>query len=179
MSLKWREHFSAGIAQIDDRNKELFQRSCTLQNAIDKGNNETEFPATIAFLDDYTTTHLRYEEQVQYQYGYPHLEFHRKEHEQFRKDLEKLKVRIAAEGFTRQVLLLTSRTLNRWIVQHICTTDKSLADFLKRHGNRAIPVAGIRVTNVPPTQVNPALSLRDPFYFEDAPTFAEGTFLSN
>jgi hemerythrin len=168
MSLQWREHFSAGIARIDERNKELFHRSRTLQDAIDNGNSAMEFPAFFAFLDEYTTTYFLYEEQVQKQYGYPHLEFHRKEHVQFRNDIEKIKIRIAAEGFSRQAQLLTSRTLNRWIVQHICNTDTALADFFNRRRNRAIPVPGIRLPNMSYKKNNPPSDLGDPFYIVDA-----------
>ena len=48
-----------------------------------------------------------------------------------RRDLERLKLRITTEGFTPQNVKLTGRILLRWLIQHIRTTDRALADHLQ------------------------------------------------
>ena len=134
MAVEWKEHLATGIRQIDVQHQELFRQFNLLMNAIDGGKGATQVLEVLGFLDDYTVAHFHDEEMIMMENSYPYLELHRGEHAQFRRDLERLKSRITTEGFTQQNIKLTSRTLLRWLIQHICTTDKALADHL--HGRK-------------------------------------------
>jgi len=167
MAVEWREHLAVGVTRIDDQHKELFRRFSVLIDAINQGKGPLEVLAILTFLDDYTVTHFRDEQQIMVEYRYPHLALHLEEHGQFRRDLEKLKLRITTEGFTQQNVLLTSRTLLRWLIQHICTTDKALADHLKGRARRMIAVPE-RPTLIQPKQADPDPEEKEfPFYYED------------
>lgn len=169
MPVEWREHLSVGVTRIDNQHKELFRRFNALMTAINQGDGAEQVLEVLNFLDDYTKNHFRDEEQLMVEYRYSHLEYHRQEHAQFCRDLEKLKNRIIAEGFTRQNVLLTSRTMLRWLIQHICTTDKALAEQMKGQSRRLIPVPASTVPPVP-TQEKPEPEPGEkefPFYYED------------
>jgi hemerythrin len=169
MSVEWREHLSVGVTRIDSQHKELFRRFSTLMDAINQGNGAVQVLEVLSFLDDYTKTHFRDEEQMMEEYRYIHLALHRQEHAQFCRDLEKLKNRIITEGFTRQNVLLTSRTMLRWLIQHICTTDKALASQITGQSRRVIPVP-VRPAPLVPRQEErvPEPGEKEfPFYYED------------
>jgi len=171
MAVEWREHLAVGVARIDDQHKELFRRFSALMDAINQGKGPPEVLHVLNFLDDYTVTHFRDEEKTMAEYRYPHLALHREEHLQFCRDLEKLKTRITTEGFTQQNVLLTSRTLLRWLIQHICTTDKALADHMKGRARRVIAVPERPATILPkspePVPEPDPEEKKFPFYYED------------
>jgi hemerythrin len=171
MAVEWREHLSVGIQKIDDQHKELFRRFSILMDAINQGKGAAQILDVLSFLNDYTATHFRDEQKLQEEYHYPHLPLHREEHEQFQRDLEKLGRRITVEGFTPQNVLLTSRTMLRWLIQHICTTDKAFADFMKGKAKRviAVPRRAVPITPRQP-ESHPIADPEEkefPFYYED------------
>ena len=167
MAVEWREHLAVGVKQIDEQHKELFRRFSVLMDAINQGTGAAQVLKVLNFLDDYTVTHFRNEEKIMVEHRYPHLALHQEEHGQFCRDLEKLKCRISTEGFTQQNVLLTSRTLLRWLIQHICTIDKALADHLKGRAGRTIAVP-VRSAPTPPRSPEPEPEEKEfPFYYED------------
>lgn len=72
---------------------------------------------------------------LQRKFNYPHVALHCEEHQSFLKNLERLKLRIAAEGSTDAVVKLTRDTLVNWLIHHVCSTDKHLGDFVKLYRN--------------------------------------------
>lgn len=170
MAVVWREHLAVGVERIDDQHKELFRRFSVLMDAINLGKGPLQVLEVFNFLDDYTDTHFKNEEKIMEEFRYPHLPLHREEHGQFCRDLEKLKCRITTEGFTQQNILLTSRTLLRWLIQHICTVDKALADHMKGRAHRVIAALGRPASILPrkaepPTDPQPEKEF--PFFYED------------
>lgn len=171
MSVEWRDHLAVGVQSIDDQHKELFRRFNALMTAIAHGKGPLKVIETLSFLDDYTANHFRDEEKIQEDHNYPHRGMHHEEHEQFRRDLIRLKGRITEDGFTQQNVLLTSRTLLRWLIQHICNTDKALADFINGKSRRVISVPQQMIATrpqpvAPVVETDPDEKIF-PFYYED------------
>jgi hemerythrin len=171
MAVIWREHLSVGVPRIDEQHKELFRRFGILMDAINQGKGPVQVLEVLNFLDDYTVTHFHDEEKTMEEHRYPHLPLHREEHGQFCRDVEKLKNRITTEGFTQQNVLLTSRTLLRWLIQHICTTDKALSDHMKGRTRHMIAVptrpALIQPRSTEPVPEADPEEKEFPFYYED------------
>ena len=135
MSVKWQKEFATGVVEIDRQHQELFSKLDDLIDAAEKGKGQKVLLDVYSFLDTYTRKHFAAEEGLQRKFNYPHMALHCEEHQSFLKSLERLKFRITEDGPTDSVVKLTRDTLVNWLIQHVCSTDQSLGDFVKVHRN--------------------------------------------
>lgn len=144
MGIEWREDFATGIELLDSRHKELFARCARLTDAIDAGGGERELLDLLEFLNGYTIDHFAEEEQLQMRSFYPHLQLHWEEHRHFIKELNRIRERVAAGGCSPHVVLLASRTMIRWLINHICQMDKAFGDYMRvRRAIEMVPLSGV------------------------------------
>ena len=135
MSVKWQKEFATGVVEIDRQHQELFSKLDDLLAAVENGKGQKALADTYSFLDDYTRKHFAAEEGLQRKFNYPHVALHCEEHQSFLKNLERLKSLMTANGPTDAVVKLTRDTLVNWLIQHICSTDQRLGDFVKVNRN--------------------------------------------
>lgn len=155
MSIEWREDFATGIESVDRRHKELFARCGRLTDAIETGRGENELLDLLEFLNSYTVEHFAAEERLQMTSFYPHLQLHWEEHRHFVRELDHIRERVAAGGCSPHVVLLASRTMIRWLINHICRMDKAFGDYMKsRRVIELIPLPGVEREPMPPPSGN-------------------------
>ena len=135
MSVKWQKEFATGVREIDVQHQQLFSHLDDLLTAIENGRGQKALTDIYSFLDSYTRKHFAAEEALQRKFKYPHLALHCEEHQNFLKNLERLKSRIAADGATDTNVNLTRNTLVNWLINHVCSTDRILGDFVKANSN--------------------------------------------
>lgn len=135
MGAEWKQEFATGVSEIDNQHKELFARFDRFLRATDEGKGGEEVERLIGFLSDYTRSHFALEEELQARFAYPHFSLHREEHRAFLKELDGLKKKMALGGGSPELARLAGRTLLRWLVGHVCATDRRLGEFVNEHRN--------------------------------------------
>jgi hemerythrin len=135
MAVKWQKEFATGVIEIDRQHQQLFAQLDDLLDAIEKGKGQRALLDIYGFLDTYTRKHFAAEEELQRNFKYPNVALHCEEHQSFLKNLERLKFRLETDGPTDAVVKLTRDTLVNWLIQHVCSTDQHLGDFVKVHRN--------------------------------------------
>ena len=129
--VSWDEAYSVGFEPIDNQHKKLV----TMVNALFAGCKMGDVAANIAYLRtindamEYAGTHFSDEEKYMSQVGYPKLDEHKKQHEEFVAEINK-SVKLYEKGKKEPVELV--RFLKNWLLNHIAVSDKQYAPYLAK-----------------------------------------------
>jgi hemerythrin len=134
MAIEWRESLATGNAEIDNQHKELFNRFNDLLSACNKGKGKEEVGNLLRFLSDYVIEHFAAEEQLQRMRDYAGYRDHKKEHDDFIRDLCNIQNEFNRDGAGIAVVVQTNKMIVTWLIKHISGTDKELATFLRTVG---------------------------------------------
>ena len=130
--IDWNDDLALGIESIDKTNKTLVELTNNLHLAMSVG-RATE--ALAIFIDDltaYAETHLKYEESLLTQHGYPNKELHFAQHATLVRKVASIKQRI--QNGERMLSMDVMLFLEKWIREHIQVSDRAFADYLKNQG---------------------------------------------
>jgi len=129
MALTWTQKYSVGVREIDDHNKQLFSLLNTnLKHVIDETRESKTIAADLKKLREYAVSHFKVEEDLFLKINFPDAAEHIHEHEEFRKELQKLDaLTLRNDDLARLKLLLF---LSTWFSKHILTTDKKYIPYL-------------------------------------------------
>jgi hemerythrin len=128
--IPWSDRYRLGIPLIDEQHKKLIDMTNTLYEGC-RGGDETAkayFLRTIHEAVDYVRFHFTTEEKILERISYPDLEAHKKEHEDFVKEIIR-QVQAFQEGkqFVPNIFV---RYLRDWVFTHIAVSDKQYAVYL-------------------------------------------------
>lgn len=133
----WKKSFELGIPSIDQQHQKLFEiGNQVLDILVTKTDDMDDFAEIIDLaleLKAYTQYHFETEEKLFEKYGYPDLELHVKEHQNFINYINQFDF-ISARENQRQVLNDMLTYLSKWIFNHIITTDFLYKSFLIEKG---------------------------------------------
>lgn len=134
--MKWTEDLSVGVEAIDNQHKELFNRINSLVDAIKQHICKHKISGVIQFLEDYIQIHFDEEERYMLKYEYPEYQFHKAQHEHFKKEFSALKTElIKIEGGAKpgayELSVATNQVVVDWILDHITRIDKQFGKFLE------------------------------------------------
>ncbi len=134
--MEWTTDLSVGVEKIDDQHKELFDKINDLVLAIKSHTCKYKISDVVKFLEDYVVFHFGEEERYMKELGYPGYEHHRAQHEEFMRNLEKLKKALPVlEGGKKpgsyDLSVETNQIVVDWILEHISRVDKVLGKFLE------------------------------------------------
>lgn len=129
--IEWEDRLSVKVALFDDQHKGLVELINTLHDVIKAGETNNA-SLTTELLIYYTVAHFRNEETLFQEYGYPEFEQHRKEHEDFKKDVIEFKARLTAGEAVESSEFLDF--LMNWLKKHILGTDNKYTAFLNARG---------------------------------------------
>jgi hemerythrin len=87
--IEWDDSLSVGIRLIDDQHKMMIQRIREVSSAVEKSQDMGNIVKTLDFMVEYTNFHFSTEEKHMKETNYPGLEFHRKQHEEFKVTLNR------------------------------------------------------------------------------------------
>jgi len=132
MSIQWTEDLSTGVDDIDMQHKELILRLNTLLGACIQQKGLEEIGRYMEFLMEYVSYHFAAEEREMSTYGYPGLERHEQEHEQFKKEINALNKEIRVNGARMTIVQTTLWASSEWLISHVKGTDREMARFLKK-----------------------------------------------
>ena len=126
--LEWKPEYSVGNEAIDNDHKALFALVKELDTA---GPGSTSLGDIFGRLDDYVQFHFAREEALMERGGYPDLEAHKKEHQEFIDWLEVVKLTYQRASESRFMIGdSVNRFLQDWLIEHIMEEDMKYRDFI-------------------------------------------------
>ena len=131
--LKWNEGLATGIPEIDAEHKMLFSHLNALYSMARRGIDDDALGKVLADLTEYTMFHFEHEARLMREFGYPDMQSHLREHEGIKKIVEAYDLFHEKHGDIAVVTNLLS-FVQKWIVNHIEETDRTLAEYLKQCG---------------------------------------------
>ncbi len=124
----WGKVLSVGVEEIDEDHRKLVGIFNILNQAVQDGESPEYLAATLEELINCTVWHFSHEERLMLKYRYPQLAEHQAEHRdliQSAKELRQELLRADRAVADEQILFL-----ERWLTEHILTTDLRLGAFL-------------------------------------------------
>jgi len=131
MAIEWNEKLATGNSNIDNQHQELFRRFDILLTACNQRKGKEEVQNLLLFLGDYVKTHFSMEEALQKSNNYPGYPDHKKEHDGFISELQKLEEQFQQEGTSFPLVIQTNQTMVNWLIKHINARDKEMATYLR------------------------------------------------
>jgi hemerythrin len=131
--ISWDKSLETGEPEIDEQHQELFRRIDRLMAATQDRRARAEVGRLLTFLGDYVVDHFRAEEQLMAEAGYPEIDHHRGEHQRFVEEYARLYQDYRAEGPGPVFVIKFGNRVTAWLTEHICRTDRRLADYLARY----------------------------------------------
>ncbi|MDR1899901.1 MAG: bacteriohemerythrin [Treponema sp.] len=150
--VEWDDRYKIGIPRIDEQHKKLIDMTNKLYTACLRGDETAKafFRKTVHEAVDYVRFHFTTEEKILERIRYPNLTFHKKEHENFVKEIIR-QVQAFEEG-KKFVPNLFVRYLRDWVLTHIAVSDKLYANYLislKKQGVLTNPDTKEKYAEVP------------------------------
>lgn len=129
--LEWTSRLSVGVDEIDDQNKELFDRINGLLKAALQGEGPQKIGEILTFLSDYTVVHFELEEKYMIQYQYSGQQLHQMQHARFADEIGNLRSRHETHGASLPLVTELIRQLVRFVLNHVSEVDRGLGIFLR------------------------------------------------
>ena len=123
-----------GVLEIDTQHMELVNRLNALVSIGHDAASREETQKTLDMLEVYIVKHFTDEEELQRKNNYPEYESHKKMHQVFIDEFEKLKKEFDVNGNSLKFTMDLNNSLINWIVKHIKSADVELGRFLKNNG---------------------------------------------
>ena len=139
MTLQWEETLTTGIDEIDAQHKSIIEQLTRLTDAVADDHAKEQLSGISAFLVDHAQHHFAAEERYMREYAYPKIEEQRREHAEFTRDIMELSRRFKTEGASRELALVTTGKLVRWVITHVRNHDRELGEYIREHGGQLEP----------------------------------------
>ncbi len=123
----WNDRFLLGIEEIDKQHKTLAEILEKFGQIVADGNHQAAKDFLLTKIKEYIEFHFSYEEAFQESIGYPELEQHRKTHQVFVKEYEKVLELLDKED--KSAIDELNNFLIGWLFTHIDKTDRKYAEF--------------------------------------------------
>jgi hemerythrin len=130
--LVWSHDYSVGVKEFDEDHKKLLNLINNLKAAVLCNTGEEFERHNLKEMLDYTRHHLKREEELMEQYGYPDFEGHKAQHDQMIGYVEGYAKKYEEKG--QAILPEIAEYLTLWLTQHIYVTDMKYTAFLNERG---------------------------------------------
>ena len=134
MLFVWDDTCKTGIDEIDKDHQAMVKLINDLYEAMQDGSGGALLLPIFSALKRYTETHFVKEEAFMAECGAPGQEQHLQEHQTMIRKLADLEHR-HREG-EAAISLQTLTLLRDWFKNHICLTDKEMADYCGEHATK-------------------------------------------
>lgn len=137
MLVKFTNDLYTGNDRIDQQHKEWFKRLDKFWRAARQGNSTNEVIDTLIFLQEYVQIHFEDEERLQKEIGYPGYSAQKNEHDEYIKDIGHLIDSLQKKGADFPISVDTLNSMMEWVVKHISTMDKDLANYIREKNGKS------------------------------------------
>lgn len=126
----WSDVLSVEVDEIDEDHHKLVNIFNTLNHAVQERESPEYLAAVLEELINCTVWHFSHEERLMLKYGYDEMDDHKAIHQELIKSVKELQQKILEEGNTVPDEAIVF--LERWLTEHILSTDMRLGAFLSR-----------------------------------------------
>ncbi len=130
MAFNWDSSLETGNKIIDEQHKSLIKAINDLFGACSQGKGRVEVQNTLNFLNEYIVKHFRDEEELQLKSKYPGYTAHKKLHEDFKKEVAGIVSEFEKSGATINLVAKVNSSITGWLINHIKTMDKKVAEHI-------------------------------------------------
>ena len=123
--IEWKASYNLNVATIDSQHQQLVVVANELYDLAngDKDAYQRGITAALKKLVDYTDYHLKFEEDFLRSKGYPQIDFHKMQHDQFISQIN-AQVKKLTDPHQQDGLVLYDYLL-KWLLNHIAKSDKA------------------------------------------------------
>lgn len=132
MSLMWTPNLAVGVDLIDQQHKTWFEKADKLFEAGKTGKTKEYIVQMFDFLDDYTKTHFKDEENYMLSINYPDYKIQKQLHENFIKKLADLRKEYEKSGANISVIIDSNQFILDWLTNHISKMDKKIGEYVRK-----------------------------------------------
>lgn len=132
MALLWTKNLEVGVDLIDSQHKVWFDKADQLFEAGKNGKSKEYIVQMFDFLDEYTKTHFKDEEQYMASINYPELASQKQLHQGFIKKLSELRKDYETAGANINVIISANQFILEWLTKHISNADKKIGEYVKK-----------------------------------------------
>ncbi len=130
--------YETGVVWQDFQHKQLIDLFQKIKEARFHKKDESLFRYTVAFLAMYVNHHFSLEEEYMEKYQYPGKDAHRKEHQDFVKEIKAF--RDENKGYSQRASEDLLTRMEDWILSHILEDDQRLGRHIQSfEKNRRVP----------------------------------------
>lgn len=126
--LVWDHVLSVGVDEVDDDHRKLVDLFNMLNHSVTEGDDPEYLAAILEELINCTAWHFSHEERLMLKHGYEGLAEHMEEHKELVKSAKELQQKILQAG--NLVATEDVEFLERWLTEHILTTDMRMGSYL-------------------------------------------------
>jgi hemerythrin len=126
--ITWKDSFSVGIERIDSQHKSLVEMINDLFRAMSNREDKEFIQPLISNLISYAASHFKDEEQLMQQAGFPDLNNHKREHEDFTLKIKQFQLRHSKGEAALSLEIINF--LKEWLLDHIITKDRKYARYM-------------------------------------------------
>jgi hemerythrin-like metal-binding protein len=126
----WSNVLSVEVDEIDEDHRKLVNIFNILNHAVAEGESSDYLSAVLEELINCTVWHFSHEERLMLKYGYADSEAHKAEHQELIKSARKMQQEILQSD--KPVADENIEFLERWLTEHILTTDMRLGSYLSQ-----------------------------------------------
>jgi len=127
---EWSEVLSVGDDNIDAQHRSLVDNVNDLLVSCKTGDGLARLGEMFVFLEKYLVNHFRDEEALQEKIGFPQIDDHRKEHEDFLQQFYDLKAELGENGPSLALVVKTNGIMLDWLEDHLSGSDRELGRFI-------------------------------------------------
>jgi hemerythrin len=119
---EWREDYSVGVDEMDEQHKTLFEKVRDLYRAYHHHYKEEALEKRVAGVIDYVKFHLKQEEELLKNSGYPGYTAQRDEHDKLKKTIAEF-LKDDVQKMDENRLLYFFKTAKAWLLRHTILED--------------------------------------------------------
>jgi hemerythrin len=139
MSIHWNEHLKLGHESIDTQHMEIFSQINNLSEKITEGADDIEIRDLINYLNIYAKKHFFDEEKLMVQYNYYGIHKQKKEHTQFKNEVDEIAQMLRKRVPAIDIALRMETTLLQYFMHHIIEVDREMADYINFQKKQTSP----------------------------------------
>ena len=133
----WNNHYSIGVAKIDEQHKEIFKQ---VECLIDKA-SDIDLKNLLELIQQYITNHFADEERLMKEIGYKDYQTHKVIHESFKASLRRRIKRLDQLNTEEEInnyKIELAGYFSGWLVNHIMVEDSKLGAAVQEFAEAAL-----------------------------------------
>jgi hemerythrin len=130
-SLQWTEEDSIYVPELDQEHQAMFHLTQELRHAVMAGEAAARLEITAQRLSEEVTSHLRHEERLMREAGYPQIDWHERQHGTVRAQIATLADSIRAGE--QAAIFESLEAIAKWMKDHTSIADCMAGAYLRNH----------------------------------------------